>query len=150
MGLFALLTRFLPRLASREQKPRLAYVPIVSQRLERRRVLDAAGAGLALEAIPDAQPFVQTASAASAEDTGEQQEPSAALQGGPQVTIRLREAELFEDQSTIAVVRITDDFPLTHQVTIDWGDGSTPTVIDTRANQRDVLATHQFLDDSAG
>ena len=146
MGLFTLLTRFLPRLTPREQKPQLAYVPIAPQRLERRRVLDAAGAGLALEAIPDAQPFVQTAPASTADDTGEQQGPPAALQGGPQVTIRLRESELFENQSTIAMVRITDDFPMTHQVTIDWGDGSVPTVIATGANQRNVLATHQFLD----
>jgi hypothetical protein len=146
MGLFALITRFLRR----EYKPQLAYVPIAPQRLERRRVLDAAGAGLALEAIPSAQPFVQTASAASTDDTGEQQEPSAAFPGGPIVMIRLRDAELFEDQSTLAVISIADDFPMAHQVTIDWGDGSSPTVINAGPNQRDVLVVHKFLDDPAG
>lgn len=149
MGLFALLARFLPRIARREQRPQFAYVPLAPRRLERRRVLDAAGAGLALEAIPDAQPFVQTASLSTAEDDASQQEP-AALHGGLHATIRFRETEVFEDQSALAVVSINDDFPMAHQVTIDWGDGSAVTVINAGVNQRDVLAAHQFLDDPTG
>jgi hypothetical protein len=150
MGLFALLARFLPRLARTERKLQLAYVPIAPQRLERRRVLDAAGAGLALEAIPNAQPFVQAAPPISTEGEAEQQEAPAALTGGPQVTIRLRETELDEAQSTLAVVSIVDDFPIAHQLSIDWGDGSAPTVINAGPNQRDVLTSHQYIDDPQG
>ena len=133
-----------------QSKPQFAYVPLAPRRLERRRVLDAAGAGLMLEAIPDADAFVQTATLTTAEDTPPQQEQVAALNGYPQATLRLRDAELFEDQSTLAVINISDNFPMAHQVTIDWGDGSPLTVINAGANQRDVLAVHKYLDDPAG
>jgi PKD repeat protein len=150
MGLFALLARFLPRLARRERKPQFAYVPLAPRRLERRRVFDAAGAGLMLEAIPDAEAFVQTAEFTTGEEQAPQEELVAAVHGGPHATLRLRDAELFEDQSTLAVINISDSSPTAHQVTIDWGDGSPATVINAGANQRDVLAVHKYLDDPAG
>lgn len=149
MGLFALLTRFLPRNARREYRPQFAYAPLPPRRLEPRRVLDAAGAGVALGALADLEPYVQAAPLAAEGVTADQQAPSVTLQGGPQVDIRLRDAQLFEDQSTLAVISISDSQPLAHEVTIDWGDGSALQVIVAGPNQRDVLAAHRYLDDPA-
>jgi hypothetical protein len=35
-----------------------------------------------------------------------------------------------------------------HQVTVDWGDGSTPEVVDVAPGERTFQATHQYLDDN--
>jgi hypothetical protein len=148
MGLFALLTRFLPRLTRRADKPQFSAAPLAPCRLERRRVFDGAAPGLMLEAIPDTQPFVQTGEFFTATDSAEQEGQVAALNGFPQATIRLRDAELFENQSTLAVIEIRDSSPMAHEVTIDWGDGSPLQVINAGPQQRDVLAVHQFRDDN--
>jgi hypothetical protein len=148
MGLFALLARFLPRLNRRVEAPQFAAAPIAPRRLERRRVFDGAAPGLMLEAIPDAQPFVQTGEFFTATASAEQEPQVAALNGFPQATIRLRDAELFENQSTLAVIEIRDSSPMAHEVTIDWGDGSPLQVINAGPQQRDVLAVHQFRDDN--
>jgi hypothetical protein len=148
MGLFALLTRFLPRLTRRADKPQFSAAPLAPCRLERRRVFDGAAPGLMLEAIPDTQPFVQAGEFFTATDSAEQEGQVAALNGFPQATIRLRDAELFENQSTLAVIEIRDSSPMAHEVTIDWGDGSPLQVINAGPQQRDVLAVHQFRDDN--
>jgi hypothetical protein len=149
MGLFALLTRFLPSLSRRNRAPNFAAAPFAPTRLERRRVLDAAAAGLVLEALPDVQPYVQTGeNLASIQDSPELSEQVAEINGFPQATMRLRDAEVFEDQSTLAVIEIRDSSPMAHQVTIDWGDGSPLQVINAGPQQRDVLAVHKFLDDN--
>jgi hypothetical protein len=148
MGLFALLARFLPRLNRRVEAPQFAAAPIAPRRLERRRVFDGAAPGLMLEAIPDTQPFVQTGEFFTATASAEQEPQVAALNGFPQATIRLRDAELFENQSTLAVIEIRDSSPMAHEVTIDWGDGSPLQVINAGPQQRDVLAVHQFRDDN--
>jgi hypothetical protein len=148
MGLFALLTRFLPRLTRRADKPQFSAAPLAPCRLERRRVFDGAAPGLMLEAIPDTQPFVQAGEFFTATDSAEQEGQVAALNGFPQTTIRLRDAELFENQSTLAVIEIRDSSPMAHEVTIDWGDGSPLQVINAGPQQRDVLAVHQFRDDN--
>jgi hypothetical protein len=148
MGLFALLARFLPRLNRRVEAPQFAAAPLVPRRLERRRVFDGAAPGLMLEAIPDTQPFVQTGEFYTAMASAEQEPQLAALNGFPQATIRLRDAEIFENQSTLAVIEIRDSSPMAHEVTIDWGDGSPLQVINAGPQQRDVLAVHQFRDDN--
>ena len=148
MGLFALLARFVPHLSRRKDRPRFAAAPLAARRLERRRVFDGAAAGVMLEAIPDVQPYVQTSESLVVTDqAAEQAQPAAVLVALPQATIRLRSAELFEDQSVLAVIEIVDSPPMAHQITIDWGDGSPLQVFNVGPSVKEALAVHKFLDD---
>ena len=77
-------------------------------------MLDGAAAGLMVEAIPDSHLFVQTAEfLQSTDDSGEQREAqTAAINGFPQATLRLRETELLEGESTLAIIQIGDSSPM--------------------------------------
>ncbi len=149
MGLFALLTRFVPHFSRRSARPQFAASRLAPRRLERRRVFDGAAAGVMLEAIADVQLYVQTSESLIVTDQAvEQAQPAAAVAALPQATIRLRSAEIFEDQSVLAVIEITDSPPMPHQITIDWGDGSPLTVINVGPSVKETLAVHKFLDDN--
>jgi|GEM_PF-1414408 len=149
MGLFALLARFVPHFSRRKDRPQFAAAPLAPHRLERRRVFDGAAAGVVLEAIPDVQPYVQTSESLLVSDEAvDQAQPAAAIAGLPQTTIRLRSAEIFEDQSVLAVIDIVDSPPMAHQITIDWGDGSPLQVINVGPTVKQTLAVHKFLDDN--
>jgi hypothetical protein len=146
MGLFALLARVFPSF-SRKDAPRFAAAPLAPRRLERRRVFDGAAAGLVLEALPSPEPYVQTSEPLVATQESTQQPLVAAAASSLQATIRLRSAELFEDQSVLATIEIVDSPPMAHQITIDWGDGSLQ-VINVGPSVREALAVHRYLDDN--
>lgn len=149
MGLFALLARFVPHFSRRNDRPQFAAAPLAPRRLERRRVFDGGATGVLQEAIPDMQPYVQTSESLVVTDQAvEQAQPAAAVAALPQATIRLRTAEIFEDQSVLAVIEITDSPPMSHQITIDWGDGSPLEVINVGPSVKETLAVHKFLDDN--
>ena len=151
MGLFTLLARcfFSPR-----KKPsfadRLTAAPLAPRRLERRRVLDAAAASAVLAPLGDSSEFVQVGEGpdsppppAPVSANGEAENTS------PDNLQIVQLDDLYEND--IAELRFSfddPDFEDTHEVEIDWGDGTAPEIINLDGGERFVQTTHQYLDDN--
>ncbi|QEG36790.1 hypothetical protein Pr1d_41260 [Bythopirellula goksoeyrii] len=162
MGLFALITRWLPESRRRKERVNFAVNPRGPRKLERRRVLDAAGAGVALDAIVEDQPYVQVgenlAFMVEPTDSNSTGDPTAGLSPPlpdaslvaqfPQVSLTLNSVEVFEDGLVQAEIRFTDSEPQPHLLHMDWGDGTTQTIPLPAASIERVVLVHRYLDDN--
>jgi methionine-rich copper-binding protein CopC len=134
---------------------------LAPRQLERRRLLDAGAAGLALELL-DSQEFVQAgpdftqigASQADAQSEA-QSPPLAAMSNTPPSNIQFAAiADVHENG--IATLQLTFNDPDidpdtggdTHTVEIDWGDGSPLQTLNVPTGSQLFSTTHQHLDDN--
>ena len=162
MGLFALITRWLPKSRRREQRVSFAANPRAPRKLERRRVLDAAGAGVMVDAIIEDHPYVQVSdNLVPLEETsqpmmvGDPSEglspplPDASLVAQfPSITLQLSSNEVFENDFVVLDVQITDSQPQVHTVQVDLGDGSPTRTFVLQPNVTRLFLLHQYKDDN--
>ncbi|TWU24731.1 PKD domain-containing protein [Bythopirellula polymerisocia] len=162
MGLFALITRWLPKSRRREQRVSFTANPRAPRKLERRRVLDAAGAGVMLDALIEDHPYVQVdENLVLMEETSESTavgEPSAGLSPPlpdaslvaqfPSISIQASSNEIFENEFVLFDIQISDSQPQIHTVQVDLGDGSPLRDFTLQPNVTRVFLLHQYLDDN--
>ncbi len=147
MGLYSIF----PRIFSPPSRPRLAAAPLLPQRLERRRVLDASAASLLLgpsgasEFVQVGEIFDPAPTEADSLDT-----VAAANLNTPPSAIKFLNVSKEVTESGIAQLAFQFEDPDigdTHTVEIDWGDGTIDTLT-LKNDEREVSATHRYLDDT--
>lgn len=162
MGLFALITRWLPKSRRRDARVCFAANPRGPRKLERRRVLDAAGAGVMINAVIEDHPYVQVGDnlmlMEESDDAISVGDPTAGLSPPlpdalsvaefPSVSIRLSSNEIFEDGFVLADLRITDSQPSPHLLQVDWGDGTRTQTFLLPPQIERVFLLHRYLDDN--
>jgi len=148
MGLFTLLARYFysPR-KKQTLAERLAAAPLSPRRLERRRVLDAGAASAVLAPLGDTSEFVQVDTAL---DSPPPESSNGEAENTPPDNLQILPLDdLFENEIAELKFSFDDpDFEDTHQAKIDWGDGTTPEIINLGPGERFVLTTHQYRDDN--
>ncbi len=149
MGLFSVLLRSFN--SPTRSRQRFEAAPLSPQRLERRRVLDAAAASLLLGSAA-ADDFVQVGE--NVDSSGAVPDPtvgaSSASANTPPTVISLLNVrpEILELGLAGLELQFDDpDFGDVHTVEIDWGDGTVDTI--TLLNgEREVSAVHLYFDDT--
>ena len=117
---------------------------LAPRRLEPRRMLDAAAAGLLLETLDYSADYVQTASdpasltPASNDNAAAITTPAGSIEIAPTSPI---------DENGIATLEFIYDVPGAHAVQIDWGDGQVESFTIAEDSQL-FSTTHQYLDDN--
>ena len=160
MGLFALLTRWLPPNPRREERVRFAAQPRAPRKLERRRVLDAAGAGILVPALLPEQPYLQVgenlppADESFAPVTSQAAELSPelpdALSAAPvfSVSLLLEPDEVLEGNFLRAVIEVTDTQPQPHFVQVNWGGGEPLLNFVLPTNSERIVLLYNYADDN--
>ncbi|MBX3434714.1 MAG: PKD domain-containing protein [Pirellulales bacterium] len=134
--------------------PTARLEPMLAPRvLEPRRLLDAAGPGLALDALMTSGDHVQAAPLAPADDGGATADsiPIAGSPGNtaPSNLVIAPLAPINEGQVAELLFEFTDpDATDSHTVEIDWGDGSPVESFSLVAGSRFFGTTHQYPDDN--
>ncbi|MBX3425655.1 MAG: PKD domain-containing protein [Pirellulales bacterium] len=134
--------------------PATRLEPMLAPRvLEPRRLLDAAGPGLALDALMTSGDHVQAAPLAPAGGGGATADsvPAAGSPGNtaPSNLVIAPLAPINEGQVAELLFEFTDpDATDSHTVEIDWGDGSPVESFSLVAGSRFFGTTHQYLDDN--
>ena len=162
MGLFTLLARCWaparrPRLDARLDT-RLDTPTLSPWRLERRRVLDAAGAGLVLGPLAGTSEFVQ---AGALDDNPTDAPPVAQSASSREVLISVNSPPAITDILTFPDNTVENDIPIglfvsfsdidladTHKVKINWGDLTPTETIVLDQGSRSLLTSHLYLDDN--
>jgi PKD repeat protein len=142
LGLFALGRK-------RQRDPYSLSAVLAPRRLERRRLLDAAAPGLALEWL-DAGDSVQAgADFAELADSPPTTQASVA-NSAPSVEI-LPFAEINEGDAASLRLRIENPDPFDMQtIEVDWGDGSPVDTFAVSGGSLLFSTTHRYLDDASG
>ena len=166
MGLFTLLARCWaparrPRRAwhlDARLEARLEAPTLSPRRLERRRVLDAAGAGLVLGPLAGTSEFVQ---AGALDDNPTDTPPVAQSASSPEAGISANSAPTITTVLTLPDNTVENDVPIglfvsfsdidladTHTVEINWGDLTPTETIVLDQGSRSLLTSHLYLDDN--
>ena len=154
MSLYTILARCLGRSKKNKHRllDRLQAAPLSPRQLERRRVLDAAGADALLSPLADSSETVQVGENISldAEDTNSTDDAYISSVG-PQITFLDFSVSSIDENGVTDLQLVIDDQGNsdTHTVNIDWGDGQSDTVT-LDPGQTVLSVQHQFLDDPAG
>jgi len=117
---------------------------LASRRLEPRRMLDVAGAAMALETVAVSTPFAPTSDDAAATP------PVANLNGNTAPSDIEIQTPIIIDENGVATLALTftdPDLLDTHTIEVDWQDGSTQT-FSLAAGVTSFSTTHQYLDDN--
>ncbi|MCG8448867.1 MAG: hypothetical protein MI725_04700, partial [Pirellulales bacterium] len=157
MGLFTLLAHCRAPFRRRRAAARAEAAPLAPRRLERRRVLDAAGAGLVLGPLAGTGEFVQAGTLAGEENAlpPNTESPGAANLVIPNTPPTISDVLAFPDSAVeggapidLLVLFGDLDGADTHTVEIDWGDGTPLEVIAVDPGLRFLFTSHQFQDDN--
>ena len=154
MGLFNSLARKWSTNHRRRRSTQVEAETIAPRRLERRRVLDAAGAELVLGPIPAGSTTVQAAGLA--DDTSEPQStPTPAAIVIPNSPPTLTDIFVFPDSAVeggaaVDLLVLFGDLDAgdTHTIDIDWGDGTPVDTYNVIPTFRHLFVSHQFQDDN--
>ncbi len=149
MGLFSLFSHRLGRYfyARRTADSMRRFVPptLSPKRLEKRRVLDAGAAELIFGSLAEPAEFVQAGEYALA--AGESEEGT--TQGPANVALYLGAGEIFENEELqLAVMFADSNVETSHEITIDWGDGSALETHVLEPGARFLGTCHYYLDDN--
>ena len=163
MGLFTLLARCWPLARRRCHAARLEATTLSPLQLERRRVLDAAGAGLVIGPLIEPSEFVQAGEPVNAQSANAQSDgaPVAISPGVAEGVIALNSPPTITDIFTVSGETVENGIPVglfvsfsdldrgdTHTVKIDWGDGTAVETITLDQGSRSLFTSHQYLDDN--
>ena len=117
---------------------------LAPRRLEPRRMLDAAGAAMALETVAVSTAFAPTS------DDAATTPPVANLNGNTAPSDIEIQTPIIIDENGVATLALTftdPDLLDTHTIEVDWQDGSTQT-FSLAAGVTSFSTTHQYLDDN--
>ncbi|HMO86200.1 MAG TPA: hypothetical protein PKC18_14890, partial [Lacipirellulaceae bacterium] len=130
------------------RRPSAPSAALAPRRLERRRMLDAAGGAMLLELL--SEPDYVQAGPSSAEIGASQFDAAASQSNTPPSNLQLAPLAPV-NEGGVALLQGTFDDPDAagpHVVEINWGDDSPLQVITLSPSARSFSATHQYLDDN--